>query len=157
MSKREAQSFYARSQVDAPAPSPVEAPAASRHAGADSQEAPSHHGCHTVCCCHHAHHPAPHHSYREPTTANVVPVPLLQRWSALAQCPGCHEIAPTVVQYKSGKGTHWMATFFFFTTGIFAWVPYSMKHFKNAQHSCVHCKRVLATYRFGSGPRAHVV
>lgn len=50
-----------------------------------------------------------------------------------------------------------MATFFLFTTGIFVWVPYSMKHFKNARHSCVHCGRKLATYRFGSGPRAHAV
>lgn len=51
----------------------------------------------------------------------------------------------------------WMATFFFFTTGIFAFVPYAMRHFKDAKHSCVHCGRLLATYRFGSGPRAHVL
>ncbi|KAK7910867.1 hypothetical protein PG985_013348 [Apiospora marii] len=153
-----------------PARSPVEAPAtAPSHVNSDVAAAPGGHHtcpaatnahCHTittVCCCHHVQRPAGPNQYHEPAKANVVPVPLLQRWSALVECPGCHEIAPTVVRYKSGKGAHWMATFFFFTTGIFAFVPYAMNHFKDAKHSCVHCGRLLATYRFGSGPRAHVL
>ncbi|KAK8041298.1 hypothetical protein PG994_014305 [Apiospora phragmitis] len=165
MSTKEAQNAYARDDQasEFPARSPVEAPAVAP-GRADAVVAASHHtcqcqttaACYTVCC-HGVRHLAGHHSYHEPVTANVVPVPLLQRWSALAQCPGCHEVAPTVVKYKSGKGTHWMATFFFFTTGIFTFIPYAVNHFKNAEHSCVHCGRLLATYRFGSGPRAHVL
>lgn len=49
---------------------------------------------------HHDHH---HHEHRVPT--NVVPVPLLARYPALAECPGCRNTAPTYVSYKAGKGT----------------------------------------------------
>ncbi|KAK7966001.1 uncharacterized protein PG986_000278 [Apiospora aurea] len=167
MSTKEAQNLYARDdQSEFPARAPVEAPSVMTPSRANSNAAaaPCHHGSpaatgcfHHTVCCHHGQQPVAQHSYHEPAKANVVPVPLLQRWSALVQCPGCREIAPTVVKYQSGKGTHWIATFFFFTTGIFVFVPYSMKHFKNAEHSCVHCGRLLATYRFGSGPRAHVL
>ncbi|KAK7954978.1 hypothetical protein PG988_015672 [Apiospora saccharicola] len=175
MSTKEAQAMYIRDdQSEFPARSPVEASAVAVPSRANSDAAATapggHHACPatvtdahchttttTVCCCHHVQRPAGHNQYHEPAKANVVPVPLLQRWSALVECPGCHEIAPTVVKYKPGKGAHWIATFFSFTTGIFAFVPYAMRHFKDAKHSCVHCGRLLATYRFGSGPRAHVL
>lgn len=99
-----------------PVRSPVEAPAAApSHATSDAALAPGGHHtcpaatahCHTittVCCCHHVQRPVGHNQYHEPAKANVVPVPLLQRWSALVECPGCHEIAPTVVKYRPGKG-----------------------------------------------------
>lgn len=51
----------------------------------------------------------------------------------------------------------WMATFFLLSTGIFAFLPYSMDHFKNAEHSCMKCGRRLATQRFGGGTRSHLI
>ncbi|ETS86064.1 hypothetical protein PFICI_04089 [Pestalotiopsis fici W106-1] len=51
-----------------------------------------------------------HHHYHESQqkTANVVPVPLLGRFAALAECPGCRSVGPTSVQYRPGKGTQYV-------------------------------------------------
>lgn len=118
MSTKEAQDMYIRDdQSEFPARSPVEAAAAapSRANSNSAAAAPGGHHtrpaataqCHTTTtavCCHHVQRPAGPNQYHEPAKANVVPVPLLQRWSALVECPGCHEIAPTVVKYRPGKG-----------------------------------------------------
>ncbi|KAH6654003.1 LITAF-like zinc ribbon domain-containing protein [Truncatella angustata] len=90
-------------------------------------------------------------------SSNLVPLPLLARYPALAECPGCRSVGPTSVHHRAGKGTHWMATFFFFTTGILALLPYTMDHFKNAEHTCMKCGRKLATQRFGGGTKAHLI
>lgn len=37
--------------------------------------------------------------------ANIVPVPLLARYPALIQCPGCREISATSTKHVVGKGT----------------------------------------------------
>ncbi|KAI4596750.1 hypothetical protein KJ359_005092 [Pestalotiopsis sp. 9143b] len=105
-------------------------------------------------CSEHHHH---YHERHESAANNVVPLPLLGRFPALAECPGCRSVSPTSVRYRNGKGTHWMATFFLFSTGIFAFLPYSMDHFKNAEHSCMKCGRRLATQRFGGGTRSHLI
>ncbi|KAF6844596.1 litaf-like zinc finger domain-containing protein [Colletotrichum musicola] len=107
--------------------------------------------CHTVQPCHHS--PA----IVDGSRANVVPVPMLDRWPALAECPGCHGIAATNTEHVIGKGAHWMAAMFFFTTGLGVVIPYAMKPFKNVRHSCMRCGRVLATRRFGGGTRAHLM
>ncbi|KAK6087979.1 litaf-like zinc finger domain-containing protein [Seiridium cupressi] len=96
-----------------------------------------------------------HHEHQVP--ANVVPLPLLKRYTALAECPACRGVGPTNVKHRAGKGTHWMATFFFFTTGIFVFLPYAMDHFKNAEHVCMKCGRKLATQRFGGSTKAHLM
>lgn len=51
----------------------------------------------------------------------------------------------------------WMATFFFFSTGILTFLPYTMDHFKNAEHACMKCGRKLATQRFGGSTKAHLM
>ncbi|KXJ88401.1 hypothetical protein Micbo1qcDRAFT_235767 [Microdochium bolleyi] len=137
--------------------------------------APGHHNMYqqpSNCCTtvHHHHHSgagAPPHPvtaaaggvnpwYAEPPRlyGNVVPTPLLQRHPALVQCPGCRDIAVTSVRHVQGKGTHWMATFFFVFTVVGTWIPYASNHFKNAEHSCSRCGRVLAVQRFGGGTKA---
>ncbi|KAH8895475.1 hypothetical protein GQ53DRAFT_820304 [Thozetella sp. PMI_491] len=114
-----------------------------------------------VPCTHICHPPAQsshiHYHGDARSRANVVPVPLLQRHPALAQCPGCYAVSPTRVRYVSGKGTHYMGVFFFLFTGIGVFIPYAMNHFKNAEHSCLKCGRVLAVQKFGGSTKAYLI
>lgn len=50
-----------------------------------------------------------------------------------------------------------MAVLFFFTTGIFFFIPYVADHFKDVKHSCIRCGRGLATHHFGAGTEAHLM
>jgi hypothetical protein len=50
-----------------------------------------------------------------------------------------------------------MAAMFFFTTGIGVFIPYVANPFKNVEHACMKCGRRLATRRFGSGTKAHLM
>lgn len=36
---------------------------------------------------------------------NVVPLPLLKRFSAAVECPACRAVGPTNIEHKAGKGT----------------------------------------------------
>ncbi|KAH7028165.1 LITAF-like zinc ribbon domain-containing protein [Microdochium trichocladiopsis] len=124
-----------------------------------------HHNMHasatgTPAVHHHTHSQMPvNHYYAEPPRlyGNVVPVPLLQRFPALIQCPACRDIGPTSVRHVPGKGTHWMATFFFFTTGLGVFIPYAANHFKNAEHMCSKCGRIVAVQRFGGATQAKLL
>ncbi|TDZ25666.1 hypothetical protein Cob_v001407 [Colletotrichum orbiculare MAFF 240422] len=129
----------------------------------------SHHtGAHSIAhqdaapSCHpsHGHIVQPCHPSRDiyqASRANLVPLPLLGKWPALVECPGCQGVAPTTTEHTIGKGTHWMAVMLFFTTGLGVFVPYSTNTFKNVRHNCLRCGRVLATKRFGGGTRAHLM
>ncbi|KAL0938316.1 litaf-like zinc finger domain-containing protein [Colletotrichum truncatum] len=101
--------------------------------------------------CHHG------EAIGEGSRANVVPLPMLGRWPALVECPGCRGVAPTTTDHTIGKGTHWMAVLLFCTTGLGVFIPYSMKPFKNVRHNCLRCGRTLATRRFGGGTKAHLM
>ncbi|KAI6366840.1 hypothetical protein MCOR25_005056 [Pyricularia grisea] len=94
----------------------------------------------------------PQHSH-----ANVVPLALLGRWPALVECPGCMGVAPTSTKHVAGKGSHWMATMFLFTTGILTFVPYVTPAMKDVEHHCLRCGRHLATNRFGGGTQAKLM
>lgn len=50
-----------------------------------------------------------------------------------------------------------MATMFFFTTGIFTFVPYVTPAMKDVEHHCLRCGRHLATNRFGGGTQAKLM
>ncbi|KAI8300919.1 hypothetical protein K4K61_009371 [Colletotrichum sp. SAR11_59] len=101
--------------------------------------------------CHHG------ESVGEGSRSNMVPLPMLGRFPALVECPGCKGVAPTTTEHTIGKGTHWMAVMFFCTTGVGVFIPYSMKPFKNVRHNCMRCGRTLATNRFGGGTKAHLM
>ncbi|WYZ42344.1 hypothetical protein EsH8_VI_000043 [Colletotrichum jinshuiense] len=114
------------------------------------------------CNASHCHVPVPqpcHHgeTIGEGSRANVVPIALLDRWPALIECPGCKGVAPTNTEHMVGKGTHWMATMFFFTTAIGVFIPYVARPFKDIRHTCMRCGRKVATRRFGGGTKAHLM
>ncbi|WQF84307.1 Putative LITAF domain containing protein [Colletotrichum destructivum] len=107
--------------------------------------------CHIAQSC--------HHGQADGSTAqsNVVPVALLRRWPALIECPGCRAVLPTNTDHVVGKGSHWMAAMFFCTTVIGVFIPYAITSFKDIRHSCARCGRKVATQRFGSGTKAHLM
>ncbi|TLD31344.1 hypothetical protein PspLS_01813 [Pyricularia sp. CBS 133598] len=98
-----------------------------------------------------------HPVHSQHSHANVVPLALLGRWPALVECPGCRGVAPTSTKHVAGKGSHWMATMFFFTTAIFTFVPYVTPAMKDVEHHCLRCGRHLATNRFGGGTQAKLM
>lgn len=51
----------------------------------------------------------------------------------------------------------WMAALFFFTTGLGVFLPYAEKTFKNVEHMCMSCGRVVAVQRFGGGTQAKLL
>ncbi|KAL5884245.1 hypothetical protein ACKVWC_003215 [Pyricularia oryzae] len=104
-----------------------------------------------------AQHVFGHPVHSQHSHANVVPLALLGRWPALVECPGCRGVAPTSTKHVAGKGSHWMATMFFFTTGIFTFVPYVTPAMKDVEHHCLRCGRHLATNRFGGGTQAKLM
>lgn len=50
-----------------------------------------------------------------------------------------------------------MAVMFFFTTVIFAFIPYAFDTFKDVRHKCMRCGQSLATNHFGGGTQAHLM
>jgi len=87
---------------------------------------------------------------------DTVPYSLLGRWPATVICSACGQKAMTRVGYKIGAGSHSWAAVFFFTTGIFVFIPYVAKRFKNVRHKCGKCGRLLATCHYGTGTETHL-
>ncbi|CAJ0576374.1 unnamed protein product, partial [Mesorhabditis spiculigera] len=74
-------------------------------------------------------------------------------YERLINCPFCKEEIMTSVDYKLGRfalvvfcAILFLSLFMFFAV-CFLWVPFCIKFFKDADHSCPKCKAHLGTYQ----------
>ncbi|KAL4940053.1 LITAF-like zinc ribbon domain-containing protein [Aspergillus oleicola] len=82
----------------------------------------------------------------------AVPLHALQRTSQVVDCPICHQREMTQTEGVNGKTTHGWAAVLCFCACV-GCIPYFVAAFKDINHLCGKCGKLLATYH-GSG---HVV
>ncbi|KAM8771540.1 lipopolysaccharide-induced tumor necrosis factor-alpha factor homolog isoform 1-T1 [Acanthopagrus schlegelii] len=73
----------------------------------------------------------------------------LYRSPALTSCPACQAQVTTQVTHRVGAYA-WLMCFVFVLCGLLlgcCLIPFVMKHFKDAHHSCPRCHRVLHIHR----------
>jgi len=81
-------------------------------------------------------------------TGKSEPVPhmLLRRKPAMVNCRMCGCNGLTRTEFVIGNTNHALATVFFFTTGVFFWIPYKIKSWRNINHQCGICGVLVATW-----------
>ncbi|XP_023273123.1 lipopolysaccharide-induced tumor necrosis factor-alpha factor homolog [Seriola lalandi dorsalis] len=68
---------------------------------------------------------------------------------ALTTCPSCQTQVTTQVDYQVGRHA-WLMCLVFVLCGLVfgcCLIPFFVKHFKDAYHTCPHCRRVLHVHR----------